>query len=232
MAGGFCNLALNALFPRFCLSCKCEGTLFCGSCENAWVARPMLAACPFCAVIGSNATCESCKSKTYLDGVIAYLPYGNAVVRGAISFWKFDGDKSIEPILKKWLLQSANRMRPPFDSFVVTHIPIHKTRKRLRGFDQAERLSHWVAEMYAMPQSTLIERTRKTASQAKMDHAERYLGQLDEAFAVRRDVIDHLPEAVLLCDDVFTSGATMDAAAKCLKESGVKIVWGFVIGKG
>ncbi len=223
--------ALDALFPRFCLSCKREGSLFCKTCDAGWVARPDVAACPFCLAHGSNAVCSSCRTQTSLDGVVSYLPYGNAIVRLAIGFWKYDGDRSIEPVLKHWLAQSVPRMRPPLESFVVTHVPIHTTRKRLRGFDQSEHLASWVAEMHCMPSANLLERTRKTISQAKTSHRDRFLGELDGIFSMHSSV-ETIPESVLLCDDVFTSGATMDSAAQCLKAAGVKQVWGFVIAKG
>lgn len=241
MESGFRNVALDALFPRFCLSCKREGSLFCESCDAGWVARPNVAACPFCFSQGSNAVCISCRERTSLDGVVSYLPYGNAIVRSAIACWKYDGDRSIEPVLKRWLMQSITRMsptfaeasegRPPFDLFVVTHIPVHATRKRTRGFDQAEHLATWVAEMYAQPREALLVRHQKTASQAKTIHTNRHIGDLDGIFSIHPS-IKELPESVLLCDDVFTSGATMGAAARCLKEAGVKQVWGFVIAQG
>jgi predicted amidophosphoribosyltransferase len=58
--------------------------------------------------------------------------------------------------------------------------------------------------------------------------SERKLGDLDGAFRARAAS----PARVLLCDDVFTSGATLDAAAKCLKQAGAAEVWGFTIAKG
>jgi len=231
MESGFRDLALNALFPRYCLSCKKEGSLFCETCENGWVARPERAACPFCLASGSNTVCSLCRQETFLDGVSSYLPYGNPVVRNAISFWKYDGDTSIEPVLKKWLLQSRDRMCPPFESFVVAHIPVHASRRRSRGFDQSEHLAQWVSQIYQMPHSRLLERTQKTTSQAKTIHTDRFVGELDGIFSIS-PALDEIPECVVLCDDVFTSGATMDSAAQCLKEFGVKNVWGFVIAKG
>ena len=231
MAGGFCNLALSALFPRFCLSCKREGQLFCLDCERLWSARPEPAACAFCSARGSNRTCEVCREKNFLDGVVSYLPYGNPVVRQAIGFWKYDGDRSIEPTIKRWIMQSQNRLRPPMEDFVVTHVPIHRSRKMMRGFDQAEILSQWIGELFTVPAASLIVRSHKTNPQAQKHHDERNVGTLDGIFVLNRTVTE-IPERVLLCDDVFTSGATMDAAAKCLKEAGVKEVWGMVIGKG
>ncbi|MCX6715196.1 MAG: phosphoribosyltransferase family protein [Candidatus Uhrbacteria bacterium] len=159
------------------------------------------------------------------------MPYGNPIVRGVIGYWKYDGDRSVERTLKQWIEQSRGRLRPVFEEFVVTHVPIHSSRKRLRGFDQAEVLSNWVGEIFDAPIEMLLVRSRKTKPQAKTHHDKRRVGSLDGIFEIHPQVIE-LPARVLLCDDVFTSGATMDAAAKCLKDAGVEEVWGFVMAKG
>lgn len=231
MARRFREMAIDALFPRFCLSCKREGQIFCLDCSTNWIARPEPVACPFCGMRGSARTCLSCRKENYLDGLVSYLPYGNPIVRGMIGSWKYDGDRSVESTLRTWIEQSCDRLRVPLENYVMTHVPIHVSRKRMRGFDQAEVLSRWVGEMFEMPVETLLVRTRKTKPQAKTHHDKRRVGTLDGIFEIHPRVTE-LPPRVLLCDDVFTSGATMDAAAKCLKEAGVKEVWGFVIAKG
>jgi predicted amidophosphoribosyltransferase len=53
---------------------------------------------------------------------------------------------------------------------------------------------------------------------------------MDGAFEILSDI--RVPEHVLLCDDVFTSGTTMDAVARVLKENGAKTVWGWTLAKG
>ena len=58
----------------------------------------------------------------------------------------------------------------------------------------------------------------------------RRVGELDAVFDLVPGI--EVPENVLLCDDVFTSGATMDACARVLKEAGAKQVWGYVLAKG
>ena len=231
MESGFRDLALNALFPRFCLSCKREGQIFCLGCAANWEPNAEPIACPFCEEKGSCRTCGLCRETNFLDGLVSYLPYRNPIVRGAIGSWKYDGDRSVESVIRQWLIQSQDRLHPNMDDFVVTHVPVHASRKRMRGFDQAESLSNWVGEMYAMPVDTLLIRSHKTKPQAQQKHDVRRVGSLDYAFAIHPNVVE-LPSRVLLCDDVFTSGSTMDAAAKCLKEAGVEEVWGFVVGKG
>jgi predicted amidophosphoribosyltransferase len=119
-------------------------------------------------------------------------------------------------------------MEPPVKPWVVTHVPLHQVRHRQRGFDQAEIIAREVGEIYGVPVVPLLERVRKTAPQARREA--RQVGEMDEVFTVVSGI--EVPKFVLLCDDVFTSGATMDAAAKALKEAGAEMVWGFVLGKG
>lgn len=231
MENRFSHLALEALFPRFCLSCKHEGQIFCLQCSANWIANSVPDVCPFCDERGSNRTCVSCQETNFLDGLVSYAPYGNPIIRDAIGCWKYDGDRSVEAVLRQWLIQSQDRLRSSMDEFVVSHVPIHTSRKRMRGFDQAEILSNWIGEMFAMPVETLLIRSHKTKPQAQQKHDVRRVGSLDHAFEIHPNILE-LPSRVLLCDDVFTSGSTMDAAAKCLKEAGVEEVWGFVVAKG
>lgn len=231
MEGRFRKMVIDALFPRFCLSCKDEGQIFCLRCTSNWIAKPEPVACPFCGERGSNRTCSACREGNYLDGLVSYLPYGNPIVREMIGCWKYDGDRSVELTLQQWIERSKDRLRPPLENFIVTHVPIHSSRKRMRGFDQAEVLSTWLGALFAMPVMPLLVRSRKTKPQAKIHHDKRRVGTLDGIFKINSKYTE-LPTRVLLCDDVFTSGATMDAAAKCLKEVGVEEVWGLVIAKG
>ncbi|OGL62156.1 hypothetical protein A3C09_00040 [Candidatus Uhrbacteria bacterium RIFCSPHIGHO2_02_FULL_47_44] len=231
MVGGFGKMAIDALFPRFCLSCKREGQIFCLACASNWIAQSEPFACPFCGIRGSARACLSCREGTYLDGLVSYAPYGNPIVREAIGHWKYDGDRSVESTLRQWIEQSRDRLHIPLENFVVTHVPIHASRKRMRGFDQAEVLSGWVGEMFEMPVETLLVRSHKTKPQAKMQHEKRRVGTLDGIFEIHPNALE-LPTHILLCDDVFTSGATMDAAAKCLKDAGVEEVWGLVVARG
>ena len=85
-----------------------------------------------------------------------------------------------------------------------------------------------MAEVLELPIQSVLIRKKKTQSQAKLDYQERMVGDLDGIFGV----VDNLPEKILLCDDVFTSGSTIDAGAKVLKENGVKEVYGWTLARG
>ena len=219
---------LNMIFPRFCVLCEKEGGVWCRSCDESYWPAHIVSTCPFCHMGESNRVCDSCSSETYLDGLSAFGLYGNPMFRSALTQWKYHGDQDIQVVIEKWLRRGSALLRPPFDSFQLTYLPLHASRYRARGFDQAEELAKILGGMWEKEVVNLLHRTKNTKPQAQVGHENRIVGDIDEIF----EVIELVDKNVLICDDVFTSGATMDAAAKCLKEAGAKEVWGMVVAKG
>lgn len=171
-----------------------------------------------------------CRGETFLDGLTAVAPYANAVVREALTAWKYHADPAMGEAIDLWIRQavSARGTRAFPEGAVVTHLPLHASRRRHRGFDQAEDVARFLARSIGAEHRTLLVRTERTASQARRAAEERVVGDLDGAFAATGAV----PPRVILCDDVCTSGATMDAAARALKLAGARFVWGFAVARG
>jgi len=221
---------LGLLFPRFCLRCGREGTAWCAGCAASFAPLPPVARCPFCERTGSWRSCADCRENTYLDGLVAVAPYGNAIVREALTAWKYHSDPEMGRVVDLWIRQAAaTRDAFSFPSgATVTHLPLHASRRRHRGFDQAEEVARSFAAAYGGSLRTLLVRTSATAPQALRAAGDRMVGDLDGTFAAAGEV----PRKVILCDDVCTSGATMDAAAKALKDAGAEVVWGFAVARG
>ena len=224
------HLAIEALFPRFCVSCKREGSLMCQPCLNHWTPVSLQASCPFCAVKGSNWTCRACRNDRYLDGLTSFVPYGNPLFRDLLFSWKYDSDTSVEEIFLRSLRRALPAFSLPVIFSCVTYVPLHCSRERVRGFDQALRVAQWAGELFRIPFETLVYRAQRTLPRARTKQEERFVGEMDGIFK-RIDGM-RVPEHILLCDDVFTSGSTMDAVARLFKEQGAKTVWGFVLAKG
>lgn len=224
------DLAIEALFPRFCVACDAEGALMCRRCLDHWTPVPPQPVCAFCARPGSPRTCTDCREDRYLDGLSFFLPYGNALMQDLIKSWKFHGDRSAEEVFVKSLRRAAPRMEPPLAAYWASWVPLHVSRERERGFDQARCVAQWAGELYGLPVEALTARRHRTAQQSRTSQESRRVGEMDGAFGLVEGVA--VPEHVLLCDDVFTSGTTMDAVARLLKEHGARTVWGFVLAKG
>ena len=224
------HLAVEALFPRFCVACQSEGALMCRTCLEYWTPVPPQVSCAFCGRTGSARTCADCREDRYLDGLSYFVPYGNPLMRELIESWKFHSDRSAEVVFEKSLRRAASRLQPPLAPYWVTWVPLHVGRLRTRGFDQAQCVAQWAGELFGLPVERLVQRSVHTAPQSRTAQEERRVGEMDQAFELVEGTT--APEHVLLCDDVFTSGTTMDAVARVLKENGAKTVWGWTLAKG
>jgi ComF family protein len=101
----------------------------------------------------------------------------------------------------------------------VVPVPLHRSRRRRRGFDQAERIAHGVATVLGRPVWTGVRRVHRTRRQARSSGARRR-GNVRGAF--HASPVPPLP--LLLVDDVWTSGATTRAVARALREAGAREV--------
>ncbi len=106
---------------------------------------------------------------------------------------------------------------------VILPVPIHPKRRRQRGYNQAEVLARALSSLSGLPADMKsLARVRNTVPQKQLTAAER-ASNLKGAFRVSGKNLKGM--SVLLVDDIYTTGATADAAAKTLKESGVKAVY-------
>lgn len=222
----------QALFPRFCLRCKKERTWFCESCFAIYSPQPRFLSCPFCKKHSFfGYTCETCRKETFLDGCFSFGSYADPVLRQALHLWKYVGNTEMENLLKHWINSSSLLSKISFfqeSSWVFQPIPLHKKRKLERGFNQAEIFARELSLQTGFQTGDYLERRLWTEPQAIKSGQERRVGELDAIFSLKTKKIQ---ENIFLCDDVLTSGATLDAAAKILKEAGAQTVWGITLAR-
>ncbi len=111
-------------------------------------------------------------------------------------------------------------------------IPLHSSKLRKRGYNQAALLAKEIAKGCGLPvREDVLKRIQKTSAQKKMNHADRQ-NNMKKAFHMEQN--DVKLDTVILVDDVFTTGSTIEAAAKELKRGGVNKVFyvALAIGKG
>lgn len=198
----------DLLFPKSCVSCQEEGDWLCEDCFL---------------VIN---TLKTDKVVANLDGITALFDYGENTVSKLIKMFKYNYLLGIADIFKKIITDTE--FNDTWSDFVIIPVPLHARRERERGFNQAEILAKLFAEKFCLSINKNLHRVIYTAQQAKLSGEERR-ANLKDAFIWSGEVF---PEKVLLVDDVYTTGATMQECARVLKNSGVKIVWGLVLARG
>jgi predicted amidophosphoribosyltransferase len=114
--------------------------------------------------------------------------------------------------------------------WLIVPVPLHPRRERERGFNQAKILAEIVAHHFNLTLIEALKRIKNTKPQAKIKDIEKRMQNIFNCFAIKS------PEAIqgkniILIDDVFTSGATINEAVKVLKQNGAKKVIALVLAK-
>lgn len=204
-----------------CLLCGTRCALdqdLCGPCITALPRTDL--ACPRCLSPGVTSVtlpCGRClRREPAFDRVWAPLAYQHPVDR-MVQHLKFGGDLSLTTTLAR-LLSRAPPPKPWPEALIP--VPLHVTRLRERGFNQATELARPLAGLFGMPVIQALKRRHATANQSELD-ARRRAKNLRGAFAVKAGC---LPDHVAVVDDVMTTGRTADRCAAALKRSGVEFV--------
>ncbi len=115
---------------------------------------------------------------------------------------------------------------------VVVPVPLHPDREKWRGFNQATVIAQSLAAHHSLAfNSHLLMRVKDTGHQTGRNREER-LKAVESAFKLRTENCElRTPAAVLLVDDVWTTGATLSECCQVLKQKGIKNVWGLVLAR-
>lgn len=116
----------------------------------------------------------------------------------------------------------------PFDFFIP--VPLHTTRQRHREFNQAAELAKLAAVQSGIPMLDGLRRVRNTTTQTHFDRVER-MENLRNAFDLRQSA-DVRGKHLVLVDDVFTTGSTVDECARVLMRAGAASVRAITVARG
>lgn len=248
----FLNMnVLDLIFPRRCVSCGRIGPYFCAGCEEkiVFIENPVCPVCQRQAVGGK--THPGCMTRYCLDGLVVGFGYVGPIKLG-IKKIKYKWVWDIAGIVVDLFSKTLWRFNFP-DDFVLVPVPLHVRRRRWRGFNQAELICRLMAKKFDVEWDNLLIRTLETKTQVGLTKQERR-DNIRGAFAFRprsgsvtlRQAQDLQPiddaqdkimagigtNAIILVDDVYTTGATMAEACRVLKRAGAGKVWGMAIALG
>ena len=199
----------DLFYPQRCVGCERRASdVLCRPCFEALpsVGSPV---CGRCGLPTAFATfvCEQCKNVDFdFESARAPLKY-EGVGKKIVHALKYRGYKRVVERLAVPLMLQVLDGR--FDA--VVPVPLHRSRLRKRGFNQAELLARGVAEKMKSTVSDTLEAVRSTRDQTELSAAQRRVNVAGAYSATQP-----LRGKILLVDDVFTTGATMSACAGIL----------------
>lgn len=206
------ELLTALLAPHLCLVCKKESTPLCTDCaQNCF--EPPKSACYRCHKETANfATCPECCDRSPIGHLWIGSRY-SGVAKELATLLKFQRTKAAASVIAEHLDRCLPAL--PQDTIIVP-VPTVNKRVRMRGYDQAELIAKALARRRGLSCRNLLRRLKATR-QVGSGRRQRF-EQLQGAFTAQNP---H-SRPVLLIDDVLTTGATLESAAKALSQAGVE----------
>jgi len=220
--------ALNLLFPQWCIGCGKEGAYICTSCRRT-LSAIMPPLCPLCGrPQPSSVLCPGCIAwQAQIDGIRSPFRF-EGVIQQAVYQLKYRNLRALAAPLAGIL--SGYLAANPLPGDVLVPVPLHRKRIRERGYNQSGLLAKKLGKLIDMPvMDNCLVRYENTPPQARTDTVEERKTNVSGAFSCLDERLKG--RQVILIDDVSTSGATLDACAAVLKESGAESVWGLVLAR-
>ncbi|MCL5666921.1 MAG: ComF family protein [Patescibacteria group bacterium] len=233
------NFALDILFPINCITCGKEGFFVCDYCK-AQLAPQDTQHCIACQKPSPfGLTHAGCQTPYGADALVSFFSYHDDKVAKIIIHGKYYFLPQVYQIFGKliaekclfqyhqFLLPNGNNLRP-----ILIPVPLARSRKRWRGFNQAEVLCQTLNETLELPYCTnLLARRRATKTQKDLKKEQR-IKNVAGAFIYTRknrchgeEIVSVQGRHVILVDDVATTGSTLQEAAKVLKRNGATKVF-------
>lgn len=222
------KIFLNILYPRRCPVCHDiavpKGHKICEGCRQKLkpIEGPRCFRCSKPLEAEEQEFCRNCQRKTHhYDQGIGIFTYGSLLQQSLIKL-KYEKRQEYGLFYGEFAAFYAREKILHWKIDMVVPIPLHWKRMEKRGYNQAEIIAGALGKKLNLPvNAKILKRKRNTRPQKDLNEAQRK-ENLAQAFAVCKNVQDM---TILLVDDIYTTGATVDAAARVLKAAGAKKVY-------
>jgi predicted amidophosphoribosyltransferase len=238
------NFISDLLYPQFCFNCGKEGNYLCQDCQS---------------IIEILNTHQKHQTQNLKDLYFA-LPYQNLLIKNLIKKFKYQPfvKELAQPLASLIIthfqlldkkpnffcplrLQPTHRILPPSAGpdqkssngadYIFIPVPLEKKKLKQRGFNQAEEIGKELSKFLKISLlNNVLAKIKETPPQVDLSDEERK-ENIKGVFIVRNgDLIKN--RKILLVDDIYTTGSTLEECAKVLKKAGAKEIIGIVVARG
>ncbi len=226
---GLRRTALDLVYPPHCIACGSATEASNGLCGRCWRQISFIER-PFCERLGTPfhqdfgrglQSPEAIAHPPVFRRARAVALFDNGTARQLVHRLKYGDRLEVARLMGRWIARAATELLE--DAPVIVPMPLHRRRLWSRQFNQAALLGDEMARVTGLScDPFLLDRVKATASQVRMSRRQRALN-VQGAFKVPPSA-DLAGRCVLLVDDVLTTGATANAAARALLRGGAKAV--------
>ncbi len=219
---------LDLIYPPCCLGCREAVAGHGGLCPSCWSGMGFIER-PFCERLGAPferdfeapgmISLEAAAHPPVFARARAVARYDSATARSLVNRLKYYDRLDLAEPMGRWMARAGAELLQDADLIVPT--PLHRQRLAARRFNQSAALAQVIARASATPADMLaLERVKATTPQVGLTRAQR-AANLAGAFRVEPTLAGRILRAnVVLVDDVLTTGATANAAARALLKAG------------
>ena len=226
---------LEILYPGRCAVCdeiEVTGRGICPSCRNKVQAagEPACKKCGKPLVDEREEFCSDCgkKQHVYTQGKAVFIYEGG--IRNSMYRFKYGNKREYAEFYADVAAEKYGAWLKKIKAQVLIPVPMYFWKKRLRGYNQAEVFAQALGRKTNIPVDRhLVKRVRNTTPQKELNESQRR-SNLKNAFQLVPDIVKY--KEVVLVDDIYTTGSTMDELSKILKSSGVRNIYYICISIG
>ncbi len=221
----------DIFFPLVCAGCGKQintNSLFCAECQESIQVITL----PFCQICGrpfplkytSTHVCGGClKNPPFFKAARSVFIYTEPIKRSIIQF-KFKGNTALANDLAKMLLFHLQDFLGQIKPETVIPVPLHLKRLRERGYNQCVLLAQIIAKYLKIPcEKMVLKKVKPTLPQVGLSQAQRHKNVKGSFAVIHPQLVKG--KRILLIDDVFTTGSTVNECAKVLHKAGASGVW-------
>jgi competence protein ComFC len=229
LAAQFLYAAADVLFPSWCVCCGAPVSLsdhcLCGGCAGG---IPLVAeGCERCSGVIAGGACSTCSDRMfYLDRNVSVAEY-EGVMERVLHHFKFNRRRRLCDPLGRLAMEGF--LRKGLDCDVVTSVPMNRRKRWQRGFNQSELVARRLSRGIRRPYRTLLRERPGSGTQRDLRLRDRFINVLQRYDPVDRKAL--AGKRILVVDDIFTTGATVNECARVLKAAGAAEVYSLTLAR-